>query len=170
MIRHTIIQRLGCQVTPSSQSVQQANGSSSLLVVGETRFPFVREGHTFTFEGLVVENLDVDVLAGTPFMEAYDIAVRPAKRQVILGDGTIHNHWSQQPVTISSAAPWAIVLRCSTTSTTLWPGEFLEVELPGDAPPDFVHALEPRTDSPSIRKLSAFQLWPASREKYPSPT
>ena len=160
MIGHTVIQRLGCQVAPSSQSVHQADGSSPLHVVGETRFPFTRGGHTFIFEGLVVENLDVDVLAGTPFMESNDIAVRPAKRQVILGDVTIHNYGSQQPVSISPTARRAIVLRSPPTSTTVWPGEFLEVELPGDAPPDSVYALEPRTDAPSVRKLTASQLWP----------
>ena len=135
MIRHTVIQHLGCQVAPSSQSVHQADGSSPLHVVGETRFPFTHGGHlssSFIFEGLVVENLDEDVLAGTPFMESNDIAVRPAKRQVILGDGTIHNYGSQQPVSISPTARSAIVLRSPPTSTTVWPGEFLEVELPGD--------------------------------------
>ena len=160
MIRHTVVQRLGCQVTPSSQSVHPADGSSPLHVVGETRFPFTRKGHTFSFEGLVVENLDVDVLAGTPFMESNDIAVRPAKRQVILGDGTIHNYGSQQLVTINSTARRAIVLRSPPTSTTIWPGEFLELGLPNDAPPDSVYALEPRTDAPSVRKLTASQLWP----------
>ena len=160
MIRHTVIQRLGCQVTPSSQSVHQADGSSPLHVVGETRFPFTCGGHTFIFEGLVVENLDVEVLAGTPFMESNDIAVRPTKRQVILGDGTIHNYGSQQPVSISSTACRAIVVRSPHTSTTVWPGEFLEVKLPGDAPPDSVYALELRTDTPSVRKLTASQLWP----------
>lgn len=57
------------------------------------------------FEGLVVENLDVDVLAGTPFMEANDIAVRPVERQVLLGNSTIYVYGShklikqgQQPV------------------------------------------------------------------------
>ena len=159
MIRHTVIQCLGCQVTPSSQSIHQADGSSPLHVVGETRFPFTRGGHTFIFEGLVVENLDVDVLAGTPFMESNDIAVRPAKRQVIL-DGTIHNYGSQQPVLISPTARRAIVLCSPPTSTTVWPGEFLEVELPGDVPPDSIYALEPRTDAPSVRRLTASQLWP----------
>ena len=123
MICHTIVQRLGCQVTPSSQSIHQADGSSPLHVVGETRFPFTPKGHTFTF-CLVVENLDIDVLAGTPFMESNDIAVRPTKRQVILGDVTIHNYGSQQPVTINSTARRAIVLRSPPTSTAIWPGEF----------------------------------------------
>ena len=93
-------------------------------------------------------------------MESNDIAVRRAKRQVILGDGTIHNYGSQQPVSISPTACRAIVLCSPPTSTTVWPGEFLEVELPGDAPPDSVYALEPRTDAPSMRKLTASQLWP----------
>ena len=89
MIRHTVDQRLGCQMTPSSQSVHQADGSSPLHVVGETLFPFTCEGCMFAFEALVVKNLDVDVLAGTLFMESIDIAVQPAKRQAILGNGTM---------------------------------------------------------------------------------
>ena len=93
-------------------------------------------------------------------MESNDIAVRPAKRQVILGDGTIHNYGSQQPLTINSTACCAIVLRFPPTSTTIWPGEFLELGLPSDAPPDSVYTLEPRIDAPSVRKLTASQLWP----------
>ena len=150
-------------MTSSSQSVHQADGSSPLHVVGETRFSFNREGRDFTFEGLVVENLDVDVLAGTPFMETNDIAVRPAKRQVILGNGSIISYGSQHPATVNSAARRAIVLRSPPKSMTVWPGEFVEVDLPSDVPPDSEYALEPRTDSPSIRKLSASQLWPAPR-------
>ena len=117
MIRHTVVQRLGCRVTPSSQSVHQADGSSPLQMVGETRLSFTREDRIFTFEGLVVENLDVDVLAGTPFMETNDIAVRPAKRQVILGDGSILNYGSHQPAAVNSAARRAIVLRSPSLST-----------------------------------------------------
>ena len=159
MICHTTVQRLGCQVTPCSQSVHQADGSSSLHVVGETSFPFASKGHTFTFEAIVVKNLDVDILTGTPFMESSDIAVHPAKRRVILGDGTIHNYGSQQPVMINSAACRAIVLRSPLMSTTIWPGEFL-FELPSNAPPDLVYALKPQADATSIRKLTASQLWP----------
>ena len=53
---------------------------------------FVRGEKSFSFDGLIVENLDVDILAGTSFMESNDIAVRPAKRQVMLGDGTTYVH------------------------------------------------------------------------------
>ena len=85
MIRHSTAKHLGCPVISSAQSVQQADGSSQLRVVGEIRTTFTRDNTDFTFEGLVVEDLDVEVLAGTPFMEANDVAVRPAKREVLLG-------------------------------------------------------------------------------------
>ena len=175
MIRHTVVQCLHCQVTPSSQSVHQADGSSPLHVVSETRFHFTHKGHTFTFEGFVVENLDVDFLAGTPLMESNNIAVRSGKHQVILGDGTIHNYGSQQLATINSTARRAIVVRSPPTSTTIWPGEFLELGLPSNAPHDSVYTVEPRTEAPSVRKLTApncghSQPWsPVVREKYASP-
>ena len=35
----------------------------------------------------------------------------------------------------------------TSTTTTVWPGEFAEVELPGDIPSDADYALEPRADS-----------------------
>ena len=103
MIRHSLVTRLGCQVTPSSQSAHQADRSSPLKVVGATRLSLTRDNREFSFEGLVVKNLDVDILAGTPFMEANDISVRPAKRQVILGDGTTYVYGSQSPSAISTA-------------------------------------------------------------------
>lgn len=88
-IRYTLIQRLGCRVTRSSQSVHQANGSSPLDVVGETRVTFIREVLECAFEGLVVSNLAVDILTGTLFMEVNDVSVRPARSQVIIGDNII---------------------------------------------------------------------------------
>ena len=160
MIRHSIVTRLGCQVTPSSQSAHQADGSSPLKVVGETRLSFTRDNREFSFEGLVVENLDVDILAGTPFMEANDISVRPAKRQVILGDGTTYVYGSPFPSVVGTAARRAIVLRAPPTSTTIWPGEFVELSLPDSVPPDCDYALEPRCDAPSVRRLTSSQLWP----------
>ena len=78
-------------MSPTTQSAHQADGSSPLEVVGETLVIFSRDTHDFNFEGLVVENLDVEVLAGTPFMERNDVAIRPAKRQISLNDGTLYS-------------------------------------------------------------------------------
>lgn len=99
-------------------------------------------------EGFVVANLDGDVLAGTPFMEANDITVP------LTATGAPH------PAAVSSEARRAILLRSPPTSTT-WPGEFVEVKLPANAPPDSAYALEPCTDAPNVKRLTASQLWPS---------
>ena len=53
----------------------------------------------------------------------------------------------------------AFVLRAPTPSKNVWPGEFLEVQLPDDAPPDSEYVLEPPTDALSLRNLKPSQLW-----------
>ena len=159
MIRHSTAKHLGCPIISSAQSVQRADGSSRLQVVGEIRKSFTRDNTDFTFEGLVVEDLDVEVLAGAPFMEANDVAVRPAKREVLLGNGSVYTYGSRAPPSPPTIVRRAFVLRSPTPSKTVWPGEFLEVQLQDDAPPDSEYALEPRTDAPSLRNLKPSQLW-----------
>ena len=44
-----------------------------------------RGNSELTLEALVVNNLDVDILAGIPFLFANDVSVRPAKQQIIIG-------------------------------------------------------------------------------------
>ena len=141
-------------------SVHQADGSSQLQVVGETRISFSRGDKVFNFEGLVVEDLDVDILAGTPFMESNDITVRPAKRQVILGDGTIYVYGSSAPAVSGAAARCAFVLRAPSHIQTVWPGEFLEMELPEEAQSDAEYAIEPRSAPQSVRRLKPSGMWP----------
>ncbi|KAK3746301.1 hypothetical protein QZH41_004542 [Actinostola sp. cb2023] len=160
MIRHSLVKRLGSTLTSSSQSAHQADGSSPLHVVGETRLLFTRDNRQFKFEGLVVENLDVDILAGSPFMETNDVTVRPAKRQVILGDGTVFVYGAEPPQKSDTAACRALLLRAPPVSTTFWPGEFMEIQLPSDAPPDSEYALEPRSDAPSVRRSNDSDIWP----------
>ncbi|KAJ8346823.1 hypothetical protein SKAU_G00282240 [Synaphobranchus kaupii] len=160
MIRHSTATRLRSQILSSAQSVHQADGSSQLQVVGETRISFTRGDRVFQFDGLVVVDLDVDILAGTPFMEANDVAVRPAKREVILGDGTIFKYGSSVPAESSTAARRAFVLRAPTHSETIWPGEFIEMQLPGDVQSDAEYAIEPRSDTLSARRLKSSQMWP----------
>ena len=160
MIRYSLVKRLGFEIIPSAQSVHQADGCSKLHVVGETRISFTRDNREFKFEGLVVGNLDVDVLAGTPFMEVNDIAVRPAKREVTLGDGTKYNYGSTAPTEANTAARRAFVLRAPTPSHTIWPGDFLEIQLPDGFPADSEYAIEPRTDAPSARRLKLSHVWP----------
>ena len=86
MIRASTVKRLGANIKASSQSARQADGHSPLEVIGETRITFTRENYELCFEGLVVENLDVEILTGTPFMETNDIFVRPTRRTILICD------------------------------------------------------------------------------------
>ena len=77
MIRANTASRLGVRVVESNQSAHQADGASPLEVVGETRSTITNGHRWFEFEGFVVENLDLDILGGTPFMDVNDIFIRP---------------------------------------------------------------------------------------------
>ena len=94
-------------------------------VVGETRVMFTRDGRRFEFEGLIVENLDIYILGGTLFMEKNDLTIRPAKRQIILSDGTVYLSGSNSTVSSHSTIRRAWVLRAPAERTTIWPGEYM---------------------------------------------
>jgi hypothetical protein len=155
MISLSTVKRFGASIRKSSQSARQADGSSPLHIIGETSISFTRDKQQLCFEGLIVENLDVDILAGTPFMECNDVSIRPAKRQVIFGNGTIYLYDSMDKSLSRHAIRRAHVIRAPATSTTVWPGDYLEINIPGDNPVDCVYALEP-TREPS-KSLTA---WP----------
>lgn len=77
------------------------------------------------FEGIVKEDLDVEILAGNPLMTANDVAVRPAKRDVFLGNGPIST-WINSPPNRSKS----FVLCVPAPSKTVWPGEFVTTTPP----------------------------------------
>ena len=66
-----------------------------------------------------------------------------------------HAYGSQAPPSPPTTVRRAFVLRVPTPSKTVWPGEFLEVQLPDDAPVGLEYALEPRTDAPSLYVISS---------------
>ena len=163
LLRESAAIGMGVKITPSSQSALQADGRSPLTVIGETRFTLNRDAKQLTFEGLVVRELDVDMLAGAPFMELNDITIRPAKRQVILSDGTCYPYGSpgqgvpaQHRIRRTTAAS---VLRAPASRKVVWPGEYVEISLPEDIANEELLALEPRTDRPSATGKNL--LWPA---------
>ena len=67
---------------------------------------------------------------------------------------------AQPPVPHNNTVRRATVLRAPSSPTTIWPGEFLEINLPPDLPADSDYIVEPRLDSPSIRKCSTSEMWP----------
>ena len=84
MIKASVARSIDAPIMKTSQQALQADGVTPLAVFSETRLAFSRDDKRLTFDALVVEDLDVDVLAGTPFMIANYISVCPAKREVLI--------------------------------------------------------------------------------------
>ena len=106
----------------------------------------------FVLEALVVKELDVDILAGVPFTDSHDIIIRTSTRQLILNDGSIieYNHKSKKDKVIPAIRRISHILRVPS-KTTVWPGEFLELEAPHPFDNDTPIAIEPRYDMPETQ-------------------
>ena len=138
LIRESVVTSMRCPISPSTQVAYQADGSTPLKVKGETHITLIRDGLELSFSGLLVDSLDVDVLAGIPFMEENDVAVRPSKKLITVGDSHQFTYSSTTPT--YSANHRSSVLR-TTSKATVWPGEYLEIQLNAD--PDSLVAIEP---------------------------
>ncbi|CAC5403176.1 unnamed protein product [Mytilus coruscus] len=65
---------IGIKIKKSNHSALQADGVTPLNIVSECHFTLSRDGIELQLEALVVNDLDVDILAGIPFMSSNDIA------------------------------------------------------------------------------------------------
>ena len=158
MIKSSLARSIGAPIMKSSQQALQADGLTPLAVVGETRLI-----NQLTLDALVVDDLDVDVLAGTPFLIANDISVRPAKCQVRIQDSeVIHYEHKSDPSTASHAVRRAqcYTLRAPPSTTVHWPGDYIELDVPPDLGNDCVLALQPRTETPVPRHTNPSSIWP----------
>ena len=104
MIKSSLARSIGAPITKSSQQALQADGLTPLAVVGETRLILSRADKHLALDALVVDDLDVDVLAGTPFLIANDISVRPAKCQVRIQDSEVIHYEHRSDLTTASHA------------------------------------------------------------------
>ena len=152
MIKASVARSIDTPIVKTSQQALQADGVTLLVVVGETHLTLSRADIRQTLDALVVEDLDVDALAGTPFMITNDISVRPAKRQVLIQGSEI---LAYNPESNASTQAHAVhrtqsyVLRSSAPTTVILLGEYLELDIPSNLDPDCTLAVEARTDAPS---------------------
>ena len=147
LIKECTALQLGLKITPSSQYATQADSSSQLKIIGETKLKVQRDNNDFFLDALVARNIDADVLAGIPFMS---MTIRPANKEIMLSDGTIYHHNSPSSSTNDVHVirrAHAVPLRAPSVSITIWPGEFIEVEDPEITKLDYSLALEPRIDT-----------------------
>ena len=148
MIKSSIAQQIGATIQKTKQTALQADGITPLSVVGEVHLDLSRNSHTLHLDALVVNNLDVDVLAGTPFMVTNDISIRPSKQQITI-KGTDVTHYNTHLPNRKEhlvRCTQAYVHRAPPTPTVIWAGEYLEIPIPREIDPDSTLAVEPRPD------------------------
>ncbi|MCG7866391.1 MAG: hypothetical protein JAY74_08440, partial [Candidatus Thiodiazotropha taylori] len=158
MIKTSVAQSIGATINKSTQKALQADGVTPLSIAGETRLLVSRDNVELKLEALVVNDLDIDILAGIPFMTVNDISLRPSRQQILIGDSQVFYYG--QSLSNSSVnrirRTQAIVLRSPTTSV-IWPGEFYEFNIPQELAPegDCTLSIESRPDSTKNPKI-----WP----------
>ena len=156
-------EELECNLFPTQQRAFQADGVTELTVLGTTHFELTRKTKTFSIDALVCELKDPTILAGMPFMAEHDVAIRPAKKQIII-DGTDIVDYSSSSTKgkkhSSSCRVTNFTLRSPSTSVIL-PGERVEFKLPSHLRKENTVAVEPRYDN----NFQAFnrQPWPAPK-------
>jgi hypothetical protein len=84
MIKTGIANEIGATIQKTTQIALQADGITQLALIGEVHFTLSLNRLNLQLDALVVDSLDVDVLAGTPFMITNDISLRPSKQEVTI--------------------------------------------------------------------------------------
>ena len=86
LISQRFVSYLGlCMGPPSNQGAVQADQRTPLDIVGEVKKVELKHGaETFTLDALVTRSDIGDIIGGEPFLESNDIALRPAKKQIII--------------------------------------------------------------------------------------
>ena len=165
MVRASSAKLSGFPITPASQMARQADGVTPMDVIGEVHCSLTRGHRTFELDALVVRQLDVDILAGNPFMVRNDIGVRPAKRQIEISGTEIISYSSPSRHTHQPSVrrTQSFLLR-NPNRTVVLPGEYVQFSTPSDADSDTLWALEPRLDCPSNMPRKPEDAWPPPQQ------
>ena len=77
--------QMGLQYSKTNQGAQQVDMKTPLPVIGEVSgIKITKEAHVFVLDALVIKDDIGDIVAGEPFLEQNDVAIRPAKQQIII--------------------------------------------------------------------------------------
>ena len=148
MTKTSVGNYISAPIQKTNQKALQADGVTPLSITGETHIVLSRNNVALKLEALVVNDLDIDILAGILFMTTNDISLRPSKQQIIIGDSQIVSYGPSTPESSFNRVrrTQAVVLRSPTTSV-IWPGKFLEIDIPEDFGHDCTLSIEARPDS-----------------------
>ena len=143
--------KIGAPIVSTTVGAVNADGKTDLKTVGEVHLTFSWENLRLRFDGLVVEDLSDDVLAGAPFMTVNDVYARPAHKKVFIGD-------IQVPYEVRVRAKKAIIMRVPRQKVIL-PGESIMLKVPDSLITEKELAIEPRVDAKSMQNVPYKSQW-----------
>ena len=160
VMRGSKAQQLGLQIRPTTVSARMADGRTPLRVEGETDVDFSLNGKVYHMSALVADFTDADILAGTPFMTANDISIRPARGQIIIGDQTEIITYDSRITSGRGSARLITPFEVKVQSKSIiLPGESLQVQVPYKDNHEVV--VEPRFDLSYNCKSKESHMWPS---------
>ena len=157
-IKESVARELGLKIEKSDQKAVQADGETPLNVVGEVHVIFTRSKSKFNFDGLVVNNLDDDILGGAPFQKTN------AVMSDFVNEIFIVNQPSQKctfPFTKKQTAISGALTRLIKVQedVTVAPNDCLTVKVDKDLNKDQSYIVEPRYENeiswPPTQKVTA---------------
>ena len=163
---------LGLKIEKATQRAVQADGHSPLHVVGEVHDSFTRSKVTFEFDGLVVTNLDCDILGGTPFQKANGIMTDFINEVIFITKPGIKCSF---PFTKKQTASIGAITRLISVkkATTLYPDDSLSIKVDEDLNSNQTFIIEPRVENdaywPTPQEVTAVgkTIKLVNRSKYP---
>ena len=151
VMRLSFAKKIGAPISSTSISAVNADGKTDLKTVGEVHLFFTWEHLRLRFDGLVVEDLSDDVLAGAPFMTVNDVYARPAHKKVFIGD-------IQVPYEVRVRAKKAQIMRVPRQKVIM-PGETIRLQVPDSLSTENELAIEPRIDAKSMHEIPYKSQW-----------
>ena len=160
LIKHSFAKFIGVPIQKTSCTASQADGKSTLKIVGEVHCVFRFRNIDLKFNGLVAESLQDDVIAGMPFQTSNDVYPRPALKQIYIGDREVvkYNSSNKLSDTAKNSRIIANILRVPS-QTILYPGDHISLDVPQKMMKDEFVAMEPRTGSPSMMHQKPANMW-----------
>ena len=136
------------------------DGITPLKVEGETTVDLVCNGKTYRMSAIVADYSDAEILIGIPFMTNHDISIRPAKGQIMIGDGEEIISYNPQSGTCSTGTARYLQAYDVTahTRTVILPGESFKADLPTCC--ETPVSVEPRFDLSHNRHVKEDKPWP----------
>lgn len=148
LVSERFAKSVGLDIQTTVQGAVQADVTTPLNTLGEIKNVSITRGsHTFKLDALVIKgDIGSDIIAGEPFLEFNDIAIRSAKKHIIIKDKDVVPY-ACSPTTDHPSMRRIQTFVCRTQRpSTVLPGESIMLDIPKFMDEKFV-ALEPRTDS-----------------------